>query len=262
MQRRRTGRRLYVDLSLCGVLIFLCPNGDFARVRPSLLQDDMHAWVGREAARENGAPVSLFPFTDDERLLRDLAYPLIEPAYDLHRWYSVLGEYGVTYYFKPEWYHCDPTVYAARLMTDYARSATSRYNRLNDDIRNDVVRIDPFFTVGRRVIDIDRKREQSLVYVSVLSGAEIANTRSRIGENLLTVGWVQRSLADRLASYRFALERLIIVVPSPMASEVERSLSLLEAQIAANVVVATPDLRVAAATTQVRVPRQRTVISK
>jgi hypothetical protein len=65
-RRRRAGKPFYVDLSLCGLLLFLCPNGDFGRVRPSLLSDDMHAWVGREAARGYGAPASLFPLTDDE----------------------------------------------------------------------------------------------------------------------------------------------------------------------------------------------------
>jgi hypothetical protein len=262
MQRRRIARRLYVDLSLCGLLLFVCPNGDFGRVRPSLVTDDIHAWIGRDAARDYGAPVSLFPLTDDERLLRDLAYPLIEPAYDRQRWYSVLGEYGMTYYFRPEWYHCDSTAYAARLMTAYVRSETARYARLNDDIRNDVARIDPFFTVARRVVDIDRKREKSLAYVSVVSASEIANMRSRVGENTLTIGWVQRSLVERVASYRFALERLIIVVPSPMAVEVERSLALLQARTAENVVVATPDFLVASAVPQVPLPRPRTVVSK
>ncbi len=262
MQRRRTARRLHVDLSLCGLLIFVCPNGDFGRVRPSLLTDDIHAWVGRDAARDYGAPVSLFPLTDDERLLRDLAYPLIEPAYDRQRWYSVLGEYGMTYYFRSEWYNCDQTAYAARLMTAYVRSETARYARLNDDVRNDVLRLDPFFTVARRVVDIDRKREQSVAYISILSAGEVANMRSRVGENTLTVGWVQRSLVERIASYRFALERLVIVAPSPMAVEVERSLALLQARTAANVVVATPDFRIASAAPLVPLPRPRTVVSK
>ena len=257
---RWPARRLYVDLSLCGLLLFLCPNGDFGRVRPSLLTDDIHAWVGREAARDYGA--SLFPLTDDERLLRDLAYPLIEPPYDRQRWYSVLGEYGMTRVFRSDWYFCDPTAYAARLMTAYVRSETTRYARLNEDIRNDVVRIDSFFTLARRVVDIDRKREQSLAYVSALSEAEIANAQARVGENILTVGWVQRSLVERVASYRFALERLVIVTPSPMAVEVERSLTLLQARIAQNVVVATPDLGVASAPPQVPLPRQRAVVSK
>ena len=42
-----------------------------------------------------GGTVFEFPLTDEERQLRDLAYPLIEPPYDRQRWYSVLGEYGV-----------------------------------------------------------------------------------------------------------------------------------------------------------------------
>jgi hypothetical protein len=83
----------------CLFILVGCPNADFGRVRSSLVTDDIHNWVGRDAARDAGAPISLFPLTDDERLLRDLAYPLIEPPYDRQRWYSVLGEWGVTRVF-------------------------------------------------------------------------------------------------------------------------------------------------------------------
>ena len=72
-----------------------CANGDFGRVRPSLVGDDMHAWVGREAPNRKNKPASQFPLTDAERQLRDLAYPLIAPPYDRQRWYSVLAEYGL-----------------------------------------------------------------------------------------------------------------------------------------------------------------------
>jgi hypothetical protein len=34
--------------------------------------------------------------TDDEKKMRDLAYPLIEPPYERQRWYSVLNEYGLS----------------------------------------------------------------------------------------------------------------------------------------------------------------------
>ena len=44
-------------------------------------------------ARDRSA--SSFELTDDERALRDLAYPLIEPPYDRQQWYSVAGEYGL-----------------------------------------------------------------------------------------------------------------------------------------------------------------------
>jgi hypothetical protein len=243
---RRLRRRVYGDASLCLLILLGCSNGDFGRVRPSLVTDGIHAWVGRDAARDAGAAVSLFPLTDDEMLLRDYAYQLIEPPYDRQRWYSVLGEWGMTHYFKPEWYHCDPTAYAARLMNAYVRSETSRYSRVNDDIRNDVVRIEHIVPVARRVLDMDAKREQSLAFVPVLSGPETANAKARIGENFLIVAWVQQSLADRMASYRFALERLIVAVPTPFAVEVERSLIYLQSRIDASVLVTPPPFGVAA----------------
>jgi hypothetical protein len=245
--RRRRPLRLFGDASLCIFLVLGCPNGDFGRVRPSLVTGRIHAWVGRDAAREAAAPVSQFPLTDDELLLRDYAYPLIEPAYDRQRWFSVLGEWGMTNYFRPEWWHCDPTAYAAKLMNAYVRSESARYSRLNADIRNDVQRIWPFFSVARRVLDIDARREQSLTQIRVLSGPEIANARARIGENYLVVGWVQRSLVERVAAYRFALERLIVAVPSPAAVEVERSINFLEARIAESTLVQPPDFGVALA---------------
>jgi hypothetical protein len=234
------------DAWLCLLIVLGCPNGDFGRVRPSLVTDGIHDWVGRDAARGAGAPVSLYPLTDDERLLRDYAYPLIEPAYDRQRWYSVLGEWGLTHYFRPEWWHCDPTAYAARLMNAYVRSEVTRYSRLNGDIRNDVLRIEPFFAVARRVLDIDGKREKSLAYIPVLSAAEVANAKARIGENFLVVAWVQQSLTERAASYRFALERLIVAVPSPAAVEVERSVTFLQTRIAESVLVTPPNFGVAA----------------
>ena len=43
---------------------------------------------------------------------------------------------------------------------------------------------------------------------------------------------VRISLANRMASYRFALERLVITTPSTQAVEVERLLNRLQAQIA------------------------------
>ena len=85
-RHRRRALRLYGDASLCLFILIGCPNGDFGRVRPSLVTDGIHDWVGRDAARQVGEPASLFPLTDDERLLRDYGYQLIEPAYDRQRW--------------------------------------------------------------------------------------------------------------------------------------------------------------------------------
>ena len=66
-------------------------GGDFGEVRADLVTDSIHDWVGREAAVEHHTAPSTFQLTDDERELRDLAYPLIEPPYDRQKWYSVLA---------------------------------------------------------------------------------------------------------------------------------------------------------------------------
>ena len=84
--------------------------------------------------------------TDEERRLRDLAYPLIEPPYDRNKWYSVLGELGLR---QPAVALSGPHATTPRsLFTTAYRSQTARYNRLIEDIRNDVLRLDPFFADG------------------------------------------------------------------------------------------------------------------
>ena len=78
---------------------------------------------------------------------------------------------------------------------------------------------------------MDRKREKALAYVSSLTAEERDNTLQRIAENRNIVRWVQGSLQERAASYRVALERMVIAAPSPVAVEAERSLTLLQQRI-------------------------------
>jgi hypothetical protein len=71
-----------------------------------------------------------------------------------------------------------------------------------------------------------------MVYVSDLGKKERANALRRVRENANVVAIVQQSLADRVASYQFALERLVIITPSPQAIEAERSITMLQNHIA------------------------------
>lgn len=206
-------------------------NGDFGRVKDNLVIGDIHAWVGQTAARDAGITPSKYPLTDEERRLRDLAYPLIEPPYDRARFYSIVHEYGASNFFTG-WPHYDRTGYTKRLMETPYRSATARYTQLMTDIRNDALRIPDFFLVARRVIDLDRKREKSLEFVRDLNAAERKNAHARIAENALTVEWVQQSLIDRAEAYRHALARLVVATPAPIAAEVERVLNLMQSRIA------------------------------
>jgi hypothetical protein len=240
MQIRRSPRRSRASparlwrcvlVGACLVLPGGCANGDFGRVRPSLVSDDTHAWLGPQAARAYNEPASSYPLTDDERRLRDLAYPLIEAPFDRQRWDSVIREYGVDRSFRHD-LPPDRSAYSTVLMERPYRSATARYSQLIEDARNDSTRIWPFFDVARRVIDMDHKRGKSLAHVSALSPAEEAHALRRINENTLIVLWVQRALHARAESYRFALERLVIATPAPVAVEAERVLTQLLAHIA------------------------------
>jgi hypothetical protein len=234
--------RIFLLVGLQASVTGCALNGDFDRVRPELRSDDMHAWVGSAARKPFGVPPSIYPLTDEERQLRDYAYQLIEPPYERNRWYSVLNEYGLSRKFQPDWYLFDATAYSVLLMRKPYRSATARYATLDDDIRNDVTRLDPFFILARRVIDTDRKRQATQATIGIAEPAP-GSAQARVAENLLIVAWVQQALADRVTSYRFALEQLVVATPTPMATEVERSLVLLAQRIAANQVVATPLLQ-------------------
>ena len=81
------------SVALLGASLGGCAGGDLGRTRPFALNDDMHRWVGAEAVNSVGKPSSRFQLTDNERLLRDLAYPLIEPPHSRPAWKTVFGDY-------------------------------------------------------------------------------------------------------------------------------------------------------------------------
>jgi len=197
--------------------------GDFGRLRPSLVSPDIHDWVAEDAT---GSVKSSFQLTDYERQLRDLAYPLIEPPQLRQDRDSYQREYGR----NRAQYHsgADTTAYAAWLLAYPARSPASRYFRLLDDIRNDTTRIPYFFETAAHVTDMDRKRQRAFAYIQVSSGGERGEARRRMNENAAIIAQVQGSLDLRVASYRFALERLIIISPSSQAAQVELMINQLK----------------------------------
>src|SRR5581483_7163835 len=132
-------RNEFIGCLLGMAILTVCTSGDFGRMRPSLVTDDMHSWVGMETVGSIGLPASRYPLTDDERELRDLAYPLIEPPFSRQRWDSILGEYGLNRVLTTPWTPSDRTAYGRELMARPYRSVVGRYERLIEDIRNDVV---------------------------------------------------------------------------------------------------------------------------
>jgi hypothetical protein len=219
--------------------------GDLGQVQSPAVADNIHAWVGHEAALHAGVPISLNNLTENERTLRDLAFPLIEPPYDRERWDAVVFEYGEKRDFRRNLWVVDPAAYYGHLLAVNYRSTAARYNQLNDDVRNDVVRIPPFFDTARRVIEADRKRQATMDILTDISPPERFNALARVAENNLIIAWVQTSLSQRC-------DRLAVSEPESMATNVDISLMLLQQNIAANQLI--PATQFAAAPVGVAAP--------
>jgi len=218
-----------------------CSGGDFGRTRADFRNDDMHRWLGAEATASIGVPASQFQLTDAERQLRDLAYPLIEPPHSRPAWRAVFGEYLPT--ASPPWQQTVPfdrTAYGRALIDEPHRSHASRYAQLIDDVRDDVTRFEQFYGAAIPVMDLDRKRKATMPHLSELSPRERTDAVARMQENSLIVAWVQQCREQRVASYRWALERLVLQAPDNMAADADRLISELAAQTASPPVAVRP----------------------
>jgi hypothetical protein len=227
-------------LAIAAAMLGGCAGGDLGRTRENARSDDMHRWLGIEATASVGLRASQYQLTDKERLLRDLAYPLIEPPHSRPAWKTVFGDYQP---MPAPWRQAplfDRTAYGRILIDEPHRSFSSRYNQLIEDVRDDLTRFEPFFADAVQVLDLDKKRNASLTLVSDLAPRERADAIARMQENTLIVQWVQQCLEQRISSYRWALERLVIQAPDNMAAEADRLIGELAAQTANPPVVSTP----------------------
>jgi hypothetical protein len=237
-QIRRSASALMA--ALVSAMLGACSGGDFGRTRADMRSDDMHRWLGAEVTSSVGARPSQFQLTEEERQLRDLAYPLIEPPLSRPAWKSVFGDYKAS---PSPWRQnvvFDRTTYGRTLIDEPHRSHSSRYAQLIEDVRNDITRFEPFFASAIRVIDLDRKRNASMAHLSELSPREKADAVARMQENSLIIQWVQQCLERRVSSYRWALERLVIQAPDNIAAEADRLIGELAAQTANPPVAAQP----------------------
>ena len=218
---------LAISALLCG-----CAGGDFGRTRENARNDDMHRWIGLEATGSLGMRGSQYQLTDKERLLRDLAYPLIEPPHSRPAWKTVFGDYQP---LPAPWRQAPPfdrTAYGRLLIDEPHRSHSSRYNLLMEDVRDDITRFDPFFANAVQVLDLDKKRNASINLVSDLSPRERTDAIARMQENTLIVQWVQQCLQQRISYYRWALERLVVHARDNVVADADRLIGELAAKTA------------------------------
>jgi len=226
---------------MAAVLVSGCGlYGDFDRVRPSLATDEANARIARDAVVRTGRKPSDFQLTDDERQLRDLGRAIIPSPNERNRWDTAFREYvrdelvavrppkngPVPVKFDRAAYWNDLHEHEGE-----RRSESSAYQKLIADAHEDVIRLEPFFAIAARVAEMDRRRELFGTQAASSSADEHVNARKRNYENIAIVDGVCRALGERMVSYNYALERLVIHAPSPIAADGERALTLLHTRI-------------------------------
>ena len=218
-------------LMACAFALSGCASGDFGRTRDFGRNDDSHRWVGAEANASRGLAPSQFQLTESERLLRDQAFFFIEPPRSRPAWKSVFGDYQL---LKSPWRQdvsFDRTAYGRLLIDEPHRSHMSRYGVLMDDVRNDLTRFDPFFLTAARVNDLDKKRFAAFNLVSGMTPQEREDALARMKENAAIVQWSETCLEQRVASYQWALQRLVIHTPDNTAADADRLIAELAARL-------------------------------
>ena len=101
-------------------------------------------------------------------MLRDLAYPLIEPPHSRPAWKTVFGDYkplprhGGRSGIRP--HHLWPP-----LIDEPHRSHSSRYAQLIEDVRDDISRFDPFFAAAGRCSFSTEAQRQPRAYLGTIA---------------------------------------------------------------------------------------------
>jgi hypothetical protein len=223
--------RLGACLLACA-LTACAQTGDFGRPARGVVNDEILPYVGRELARGRGESVSDYRMTDDERELRDRAWAVVMPPHEAQYINLVLAELRRTRILPVRRLRADKAAYVETLIGEPYRSSRARYMRLINDIDIDVSRIEPIQQVAARVARDDRARARAVERVPDVTPAERQDALARIDENGLLVAWVRESFDERLDSYRYALDRLVLETPDRMAILAEDAIARLAAVMA------------------------------
>jgi hypothetical protein len=178
-------------------------------------------------------PHSLYPLTDSEASLREQAFSILQPPQHREVWNTLVASFAQATAFPLDILRFDRYAYANMLIGMPYASEEARYSRLIDDAGSDYLLLGPFMITACRVLDMDAKRARSLAYVQGFTEFEIRNALARNNENRILIEGVEFTLNDRAWSYRYAVERLVVAVPSPLAVQAERAAARYAAQVAA-----------------------------
>ena len=226
--RRSFGVGLLACLAACSR-----PTGDFGRVEPSVLHDQILPGLGnRIASSKRDELVSDFNQTDNEKTLRDLAWQLVQPPH-LKDWFgATLVEFQRTRVLPEMDQKWNTKAYYELLRRDDFISSETRWQRLISDMHTDEQLVGPFWKHARKVKADDVARAHTMDGRPDLTSGELYAATARIEENARVVDWVWRSMRFRLKSYRLCIERMLVETPTSRQWEVNQAWDSLQTAIA------------------------------
>lgn len=222
-------RVLLRTLPIAGLFLMggCAQEGDFGRPAPSAWNAIVDS-TGAIAAREREEPSSVFPLTDDERILRDRAWRFLMPAQGRAAFTDILANLTRSRLLPPSARIDDIEGYHAELIAGPFRSPYSRYSRLSEDATADGRLIPPFAATASRVIDADGLRLRALPFSASLDDFDVRHAAMRVAENRCLIAWVRIETGLRVARYRFALEHFVVEMPGREALAAERTIAFLD----------------------------------
>ena len=234
----RGARGLAGALILCALTFGSAVAGDLGRADPNfwdgLLPKQLYLGpVAPLSFPPSGMPHSLYPLTDDEASLRDQAFSILQPPQHREVWNTLIKSFAQATVFPLDILRVDRYAYANMLIGMPYASEAGRYSRLIDDVGSDYLLLGPFMVTACRVIDMDARRARSLAHVQGFTEYEINNALARNNEDRILIEGVELTLDSRVWSYRYALNRLVVAVPSPLAVQAERAVERYAVQVAA-----------------------------
>lgn len=197
--------------------------GDFGRVKPGFLNDEVIPEVDSALRRFNKQPVSDFNWTDQEREMHDRVYRFLI-ARHVKDWavdYEQILIVASVVSTRPT----QDDLYYKWLTRERYASSRVRYNTIAGDVGADLLTLPTTFASICAVITIDDQRAMAASQLTDIEPEMIAQMRERRAENGLYVGRFVGALRYRYASYSYALDHFLVETPHPEAVRVDERLS-------------------------------------
>lgn len=196
------------------------PIGDFGRVQPSMLHDEVLPAIGKTRAELAGEPVSQFTQTDQEREMHDRVWRFLVAPHARDWFYDFSVELQRTRLSGRRGQEFTPDRYYRWLRQTEFASSRVRYSAVADHVIADIDTMPATLSAICAVIEIDRRRDIARREIATLGPGALENALARKAENDERIDWFVRAATYRYESYGYALDQLLLETPHEEAIQV------------------------------------------